>query len=168
MTRRARVGRCATPSQREAVTRRRDDSGNAVVEFVVLGTLLLMPVVYLVLAVGRIQAGSFAVDGGARAAARAYTTAADDAQGSARAQTAVQLALLDQGFGAGAGPEVQVACSATPCLTPQSRVVVQVSLDVVLPGVPGFLDRVIPAHVTVRATHAAVVDAFRPRVAVLP
>jgi len=155
-------------TRREAVTRRRDDGGNAVVEFVVLGTLLLMPVVYLVLAVGRIQAGSFAVDGGARAAARAYTTAADDAQGSARAQTAVQLALLDQGFGADAGPDLQVGCSATPCLTPQSRVVVQVSLDVVLPGVPGFLDRVIPAHVTVRATHAAVVDAFRPRVAVLP
>jgi Flp pilus assembly protein TadG len=148
--------------------RRGDDGGSAVVEFVVLGTLLLLPVVYLVLAVGRIQAGSFAVDGGARAAARAYTTAADDADGQARAQAAVRLALLDQGFGGDTGQSLRVECSSPACLTPQARVSVQVTLDVGLPGVPGFLDRVIPAHVTVRAAHVAVVDAFRARPAVTP
>jgi hypothetical protein len=145
--------------------RRADETGSAVVEFVVLGTVLLLPVVYLVLAVGRIQAGSFAVDGGARAAARAYTTAADDGQGAARALVAVRLALLDQGFGADDGSSLRVECSTSPCLTPQARVEAQVSLDVVLPGVPGFLDRVIPTHVTVRATHTAAVDAFRARAA---
>ncbi len=148
--------------------RRDDDAGSAVVEFVVLGTLLLLPVVYLVLAVGRIQAGSFAVDGGARAAARAYTTAADETQAAARAQAAVRLALLDQGFAAVPDPGLRIECSASPCLTPQSQVSVQVTLDVVLPGVPGFLDRVIPSHVTVRATHVAAVDAFRARAAVAP
>ena len=37
-----------------------DDRGSAVVEFVTLGVLLLVPLVYLVLAMGRVQAATYA------------------------------------------------------------------------------------------------------------
>lgn len=140
---------------------RRDDRGSAVVEFVVLGVVLLLPVVYLVLTVGRIQAGTYAVDGAARAAARAYTAAPEEGLGAARALAAVRVSLLDQGFDVDPASVTVVECSASPCLTPSATVAVRVSLDVVLPGVPAFVDRVVPTHVTVRSTHVAVVDAFR-------
>ena len=136
------------------------DEGNAVIEFVVLGLLMLVPVVYLVVTLGRIQAASFATDGGARSAARVFVTADDDARAGALAASSARLALLDQGFAPGADV-VAVTCSAQPCLTPQGRVVVRVSVDVVLPGVPAALDAVIPTHVTVRSTHVATVDRFR-------
>ena len=137
-----------------------DDEGSAVVEFVVLGLLMLVPVVYLVVTLGRIQAASFATDGGARSAARVFVAADDDARAGALAASSARLALLDQGFAPAAGG-VEVTCSARPCLTPQGRVVVRVSVDVVLPGVPAALDAVVPTHVTVRSTHVATVDAFR-------
>lgn len=140
--------------------RRHADEGNAVVEFVVLGLLMLVPVVYLVVTLGRIQAASFATDGGARSAARVFVTAPDDAQAAALAASSARLALLDQGFAPGADA-IEVSCTARPCLTPQGRVVVRVSVDVVLPGVPAAIDAVIPTHVTVRSTHVATVDAFR-------
>jgi hypothetical protein len=141
--------------------RRRDD-GSAVVEFVTLGVLLLVPVAYLVLAVGRIQAAAFAADGAAREAARVFVTAADEPAARARAATAIRLGLLDQGFDVDPAQVATVECRARPCLSPEGRVVVSVSVDVVLPGVPGFVDRLVATHVTVRSSQTAVVDAFRP------
>lgn len=138
------------------------DAGSAVVEFVTLGVLLLVPVVYLVLTLGRVQAGVFAAEGAAREAARAFTTADDEAAGTARAQAAVLLAFRDQGFD-DASPEsaLSIRCDADPCHTPQAQVRVTVALDVVLPGVPRFVDTVVPTRVTVRADALAVVDRFR-------
>jgi Flp pilus assembly protein TadG len=137
---------------------RRDDRGSATVEFVV-------PLVYLVVTLGRLQAASFAVDSAARAGVRTFTRAPDDATAQSRAAAAVRLAVGDQGFAGGVPPTVQVTCSASPCLTSQGRVAVQVSLDVVLPGVPAVLDAVVPTHVTVRSTQLGVVDVFRAAVA---
>jgi hypothetical protein len=137
------------------------DDGSAVVEFVGLGVLMLVPLIYLVLALGRIQAAAFAADAAARAAARVVVLADSDAAGLARAADAVRLAALDQGFDVDPGQAVAVTCSHRPCLTPGSRVDVVVELEVVLPGVPGAVDRLVPAHVTVRSASSAVVDPFR-------
>lgn len=132
------------------------------VEFVTLGVLLLVPVIYLVLALGRIQAAAYAADGAARDAARAFAAADDERDGRRRVQAAVRLRLLDQGFDAEPSRVTTIECRQTPCLSPEGRVVVQVSLDVVLPGIPGFVDRLVATHVTVRSTQTAAVDAFRP------
>lgn len=140
------------------------DDGSAVVEFVTLGVLLLLPVVYLVLALGRVQAATFAADGAAREAARAFVAADNEPEGQSRASAAVRLGLLDQGFDVDPTRALTLHCSASPCLTPQARVVVRVSVDVVLPGIPGFVDSVVPTHLTVRSTQTSVVDAFRPAV----
>jgi hypothetical protein len=142
---------------------RYDDRGSAVVEFVTLGVLLLVPVVYLVLTLGRIQAAAFAADAAARDAARTFTTARDERTGRERAAAAVRLALLDQGFDTDPLAAVGITCRQTPCLVPEGRVIVEVSVDVVLPGVPGVIDGIVPAHVTVRSAQVGVVDAFRSR-----
>ena len=137
--------------------------GSAIIEFVFLAVLMLVPIVYLVVALSRIQAGALAVEQGAREAGRAFVTAPDDAAGIARARAAAGLAYGDQGFAAPGPGQLAITCSASPCLTANGRVTVRSSLTVVLPGVPRFLTRLIPVAVTVRATHISTVDEFGAR-----
>jgi hypothetical protein len=141
---------------------RRDD-GSALIEFLALGVLLLVPVVYLVLALSRVQAAAFGADGAAREAGRAFVTSPNEIDGQVRALAAVRLGLLDQGFDVDPRRALLIACGRTPCLTPEGTVTAEVSVDVVLPGVPAFVDGVIPLHITVRSRQTAVVDAFRTR-----
>jgi hypothetical protein len=138
------------------------DAGSAVVEFVTLGLLMMVPLVYLVLAMGRVQAASFAADGPARAAARAFVASSTEAEGRARARAAVRLGLRDQGFDADSAGSLELSCVASPCLSPGARVAATVTVEVVLPGVPKVVDGAVPTHVTVRATQVATVDQFRP------
>ena len=139
------------------------DRGSAVVEFSTLGLLLLLPLLYLVVALSRIEAASFAVDGAAREAARALVTAPRESVGQARAAAAVELGLADQGFDVPAADVLTVRCSRPGCLQPGGLVVAAVELEVTLPGVPGGLDRLLPTRVTVRSEQVLAVDAFRSR-----
>lgn len=135
------------------------DEGSALIEFVFLAVLMLVPIVYLIVALGRIQAGALAVEQASREAGRAFVTA-PVAQSSSRALAAATLAYRDQGFTAPGGRDLSIECAADPCRTPNARVVVRARLTVTLPGVPGFLSHVIPVQVTVAASHVATVDAF--------
>jgi hypothetical protein len=137
------------------------ERGSAAVEFVTAGVLLLVPLVYLALVLGRVQAATFAADGSAREAARAFVTADTDADGYRRAATAVRLGLLDQGFDDPADATLNVQCARPVCLTPQSPVLIRVEVRVGLPGVPRFLSHPLSTYVTVRAAQTAVVDEFR-------
>ena len=76
----------------------RDERGSAVVEFVVLGVLMLIPLVYLVMMLARVQAGSYAVSQAAREAGRAYVTAEAGDQAAGRAGAAARIAFLDHSF----------------------------------------------------------------------
>ena len=62
------------------MTRRRE-SGTATVEFIWLTILLLIPFVYVLIAVFDTQRASYAVSAASRSAARAYLQAADPAVG---------------------------------------------------------------------------------------
>ncbi|MFP5346165.1 MAG: pilus assembly protein [Actinomycetes bacterium] len=140
---------------------RGSDEGSAVVEFVTLGVLLLVPVVYLVLTLGRLQAAAFATEGAAREAGRVFVTAPDERVGASRAQAVVALAMQDQGFSdVHPARATRISCQASPCLQANSRVTVTVTADVVLPGVPAFVDAVVPTHVSVTARSVAVVERF--------
>jgi hypothetical protein len=77
--------------------RPRSDDGTALVEVVWLGILLLVPLVWIVLSVFEVQRGAFAVTGAARAGARAFSIADDDAAGRAQAAAAIRQAMRDQG-----------------------------------------------------------------------
>ena len=77
------------------------EQGSAVVEFVFLSALLMVPLVYFIITVGQIQGGSFAVVGAADQAAKVYVAQPDAASGRAAAEQAVLLALADYGQPAG-------------------------------------------------------------------
>ena len=135
------------------------DAGSAIVEFLGVALLLLVPVVYLVLVLGRLQAATFAVDGAAREAVRAVTTAEDAASANERAAAAVGLALEDQGFDGDVADTLTVECDAD-CLAPGTVVTVRVEVAVPLPGVPGWLQGVVPLEVPVTAAATGVVDTY--------
>ena len=138
----------------------RGDEGSAMVEFLALAVLLLVPLLYLVITLGRVQAATMAVDGSARTAARVYVLGRDEERARRQAEATVALALRDHGFRP-APAALTVDCSTRPCPAPGAVVRVSVELDVLLPGVPAALDRVVPLHVTVRARQVAVVDDLR-------
>lgn len=110
------------------------ESGSAVVEFVFLGLLLLVPVVYFVVTLSQLQAGSFAVVGAADQAAKVYVTEESVPEAAAGARQAALLVLEDFGFEAAAA-EVQIRCSGE-CLAAGSGVTVEVRLEVGLPLMP--------------------------------
>lgn len=129
------------------------------VEFIVLAVVLLIPLVYLVMFMGRLQAGTYAVSAASREAGRAYVTspAAADAEGRARA--AASLAFDDQGFGSTG--TLSVDCDGSPCLRPEGRVSTTARVVVPLPLIPAFARAVVPLQVPVSATHVSTVDRFR-------
>lgn len=141
--------------------RPRRDDGSAMVEFVVLTCLLLLPVVYLVTCLGQVQAAAFATESAARAGAVAVAAAPDAATGEHRRDAQVRTALADQGFTDSAAAHVETSCSVADCQAPQARVDVTVTQPVPLP-LPRFLAGAWPLHVTVSATRSATGDRFRP------
>ncbi|MBW3086930.1 hypothetical protein KEM60_03159 [Austwickia sp. TVS 96-490-7B] len=134
------------------------EDGSAVVEFVFLAVILLIPVVYLVLTVSRLQAASFAVSTAAREAGRAFVTSPVGADPQARAQAAARLAFADHGFDAG---RIVVSCAASPCLTPDARIDVASTVEVPLPLVPSALSGSFPTSVRIDGAAAVTVDRFR-------
>nr|WP_125774760.1 pilus assembly protein [Antribacter gilvus] len=137
------------------------DRGNASVEFLGVALVLLVPLVYLVLTAGRVQAAAFAVEGAAREAVRAMVTAETSAEGAARAEAAVALALTDQGFPVpDAGAHLTLQCSAPTCLTPGGDVAALVRLEVPLPLVPPAVRAWVPLSVPVESAHVGVVDRY--------
>ena len=143
------------------------ESGSAVVEFVFLAILLVVPLLYLVMTLARVQAGAFAVSMAAREAGRAYVTSDSQAQAAPRARAAARLAFEDQGFGTeqrerlDAARDLVLSCDATPCLRPGGRLEVTATVVVPLPLVPALARDVVPLEVRLSATHLAVVDRFR-------
>ncbi|MGN8245961.1 pilus assembly protein [Cellulomonas soli] len=137
------------------------DAGSAVLEFLALSVVLLVPLVYLVLVLGRVQAATFAAEGAARTAARAYVVADTPSQGAARAVASVGLALEDQGFDDDPDGALTLTCSSAPCLRPGSEVAARVDVLVPLPFVPAFVRSVVPLEVPVSAERTAAVDTYR-------
>ncbi len=137
----------------------RDERGSAVVEFVVLAVLMLIPLVYLVMMLARVQAGSYAVSQAAREAGRAYVTAEAGDDAAARAEAAARIAFMDHSFEDSG--RLSVACNGTPCLRPDGQVETTTTVRVPLPLVPSFVRDVIPLSMAVSASHVSTVDRFR-------
>jgi len=138
----------------------RNDEGAAVIEFTVLVTLVLVPIVYLILAVMQVQGAAFAVTQGAREAGRAFAQADTVMQARADARAAVELALADQGVAAGA-ETLTFDCSARDCLAPGSQVTVRVGVRVRLPFLPGSLGEATVGSIPVTAEHRFPIDTYR-------
>jgi hypothetical protein len=137
------------------------DEGRAIVEFIFLGVLLLLPLVYLVLTAARLQAASFSASLAGREAGRAFVTGSSDGEGLARAQSAASLAFEDFAFTEGA--TLELACDGSPCLRPDGVVTSTATIVVQLPLIPDFVAQHVPAAVTISSTHVASVDRFVAR-----
>jgi Flp pilus assembly protein TadG len=138
----------------------RDDTGTAALEFITVGLILLVPLVYLVLALSSLQAGSLAVEGAARQAARVFVQAPSAEDAAARASRAVEFGLADYGLDASTA-STTIRCTGAPtCPSRNAIVTVTVRVNVPLPLVPDVLDFSTAASVPVESSATQRVSRF--------
>ena len=142
-------------------SRRRDERGTALIEVTWLSILLLVPLVYVVVAVFEVQRSAFAVDAATRAAGRAYSLAPDEAAGVRRARAVAGVALADQGLALARGA-MRVTCAPTPhdCLSPGAVIRVRMVYPVALPLMPSALGGNTPS-IRVEADHLVPYGTYR-------
>lgn len=124
---------------------RRDDDGSAIVEFVFIALVVMVPLVYFVVGVSAVQRSQLAVRQAAREVGRAFTTADTRSDVPRRVSAALRLALRSHGLNGSA--EVRLVAAGAPCTSPavQGRLVpgaqftVCVTRRTTLPGVPSLL-----------------------------
>jgi Flp pilus assembly protein TadG len=128
------------------MTGRRDDSGSAIIEFVFVAVIVMVPLMYLIVAVASVQRSELAVSQAAREAGRAFATADGPGEAMARARAAVHIALHDEGLPDDAQlrfVSVTESCTAdatvVPTLAPGTQFTVCVSRHAGIPAVPRFL-----------------------------
>lgn len=138
---------------------RRDDGGSAIVEFVWLAVLMLVPLLYVVLTAVTVQRVAFGVTTAAREAARAYASAGSDSTGEQRAEAAAQLAMSDQGVDW--APDERVVGCGECSYAAGSVFDVDLRARVRLPFVPRWLcgERCL-AGITVSAHHRERLDCY--------
>ena len=141
------------------MSRPRGEDGTALVEFVWLGIILLVPLVWIVLSVFEVQRGAFAVTGAARSAARAFALADTDPAGEARARAAIRQAFDDQG-GDDREFRFRVTCGGADCHVAGAVIRVRVWTHVDLPLLPGILGGDAPSF-ALDSTHTVPIGQFR-------
>jgi hypothetical protein len=137
------------------------DDGSASIEFITVGILMLVPTVYLVLALSSIQSASFAVEGAARQASRVFVQAETVAQAQAAASRAIAVTLADYGLDA-ADARVVITCRPNPadCLTRRGFVTVTITTVAPLPLFPAVLETGIPPGVPIDSVATEQVSRF--------
>lgn len=133
----------------------RNEDGSAALEFIVVGVILLVPLVYLVLTLGAVQEQTLGAEAAARHTARAMGQASDADAAVARGDAILADVIDEYGMDPAS---VQVSISCTPasasCPAPGATVVVTVSTRVSLPFVPPILGLDTVAAIPVEATAA--------------
>lgn len=137
----------------------REDRGSAVLEFIVIGVLVLVPLAYVVISVMTVQAATLASTQAVREAARAFSTADSVSQGNAAAVTAAQVAFEDQGFTL-PKDALRIGCPGG-CLEPGSSIDVHLSWGVDLPWLPASLAESRALTVPIEVAHTTPVDSYR-------
>lgn len=122
------------------------EDGSAIIEFVFVAVLVLVPLIYFVVAAAAIQHNQLAVSQAARDAGRAYATSDSVAQADARARAALRISLRAQHVHTPltlkyvpAGADCRSARAVTPALTPGTEFTVCVISTITVPGVPSVL-----------------------------
>lgn len=130
-----------------------DDRGSAALEFIFVGLLMLVPLVYLVVALGQIQGQALAVESGARHIARAVATATDVSEARVRADRIAASVAREYGMDPGA-MTVSMSCDPTGATCPEAGALlrVRVATRVTLPLAPPVLGLDRLAGIPVEAT----------------
>ena len=153
---------------RVAVARRvgSGEDGNVVLEFIVLTALLMVPLVYLLLAVFRVQGSAYGVIEATREAGRAFVDAKSTNDAYLQACTAATIAMRNQLPDAfDCSTELKIRClsdddSCAASLTPGETVRVEIDLSVGLPMLPASVFGQ-PTAIALHSVHDEVVDEFR-------
>ena len=125
-----------------------EEGGSALVEFVFITLVVLVPLIYIVAGFSAVQRGVFASTAAAREAGRAIGTAPDPTTGQQRALRAAELAVEDQSVDvtdlrlayAPAGADCAAAGGYAPTLAPGEEFSVCVTVTVRIPLLPEFVD----------------------------
>lgn len=138
-----------------------DDAGSAALEFIFVGLILLVPIVYLIVALGMIQGQSLGAESGARHIARAVATAGGADAADARASAILATVVSEYGL----DPErvdVEVTCrdAADSCPAAGATVAVTLRTEVSLPLVPPVLGLDRLARIPIEASAAQKVSRF--------
>ena len=122
-----------------------NDDGSAALEFITVGVILLVPLVYLVIALGVIQEQTLGAEAAARHTARVISQATDADSAASRSDAVLAGVIAEYGLDADA---VRVGMTCTPagveCPSAGATVTVTVATRVSLPFVPPVfgLDRI--------------------------
>jgi Flp pilus assembly protein TadG len=154
-----------TLSQRCNLIRRDGERASAIIEFIFVAVLVLVPLVYLIVAVAVVQRSRLATTNAARDVGRALATSATAEQAEVRAQAALRAALHGQGLTPAevelryveAGADCR-SPATVPSLAPASVFTVCVIRHQPLPAVPTVLAG---RGVTVIGRYLVHVDDFR-------
>ncbi|WP_194398074.1 TadE family protein [Microbacterium atlanticum] len=131
-----------------------DERGSAALEFILVGLLMLVPLVYLVVALGMIQGQSLGAEAAARHVARAVSTATGAADARQRADAVIDAVSEEYGL---AGVDLALACAPEGASCPRAGATLHVTVrtTVPLPLVPPVLglDRIAAVPVEASAAH---------------
>ncbi len=138
-----------------------NEHGSASLEFITVGVLLLVPIVYLVLALSALESATFGVEGAARQATRVFVQSGSASEAESAAYAAIAVTLADYGLDAD-DANVQVSCRPDPahCLTRRGFVTVSISTAVPLPLIPPVLQLKLPAGIPVQSVATEQVSRF--------
>lgn len=125
-----------------------EDEGRAIVEVVFLAVLLLIPTIYILISVLRVQSASFAVTQAARDAGRLMDAAPSVSVAIDRVREMAVIAVTDQKIDADtvrvrfvrSGDDCTSAPEIAPTLRPGAVYDICVVAVIRLPGVPSVLD----------------------------
>lgn len=146
---------CPEPDAGRAI---QPEAGSAIIEFIFLAVLLMIPVAYLILTVGQIQGGAYAAVGAADQAAKVFVLHKELPAAHEAAEQAVRLAVQDMGFDPDSAT-LDLNCDPD-CSTAGAKVRAHVQLKVELPVV-GSLPGVNATAATVESTAMQKVGRFK-------
>jgi Flp pilus assembly protein TadG len=135
------------------------ERGSAALEFIVVGLLLLVPIVYLIVALGLVQGQSLGAEAASRHIARAVSTATDDADARARADAVLSAVSDEYGLD---DVDLSIDCTPAGATCPRAGAMLHVTVrtTVTLPLVPPVLGLDRLAAIPVEATAAQKVSRF--------
>lgn len=137
------------------------DRGSAALEFILVGLILLVPLVYVITALGLIQGQALGAEAGARHIARAVATAEDGPDAQRRADRILGAVVREYGLAAG---EVDLRLHCRPagptCPAAGATVTVTLSSRVALPLVPPVLGWDRAAAIPIEASASQRVSRF--------
>ncbi|MEV8359973.1 TadE family protein [Microbacterium sp. NPDC076895] len=118
----------------------REDDGSASLEFLTVGLLMLVPLIYVVVALGQIQHQALGAEAAARHVARAISLSSDAASAGSSASEVLSAVMAEYDLDASA-TSLSISCvpASASCPTAGATVRVSVATRVSLPFAPPVL-----------------------------